>query len=51
LPEGHIWISARSDARNGIPFTANIQPVFTMPHKDRVDGTVRSTKPLVIGPD
>lgn len=51
LPEGHIWISARSDARNGIPFTANIptEEVFTMPHKDRVDGVVRSTKPLSYG--
>jgi aminopeptidase len=51
LPDGHVWISARSDARNGIPFTANIptEEVFTMPHKDRVDGVVRSTKPLSYG--
>ena len=51
LPDGHIWISARSDARNGIAFTANIptEEVFTMPHKDRVDGVVRSTKPLSYG--
>jgi len=51
LPKGHIWISARSDARNGIAFTANIptEEVFTMPHKDRVDGVVRSTKPLSYG--
>jgi len=51
LPDGHLWISARSDARNGIPFTANIptEEVFTMPHKDRVDGVVRSTKPLSYG--
>jgi aminopeptidase len=48
LPKGHIWISARSESRNGILFTANIptEEVFTMPHKDRVDGVVRSTKPL-----
>jgi len=51
LPNGHIWISARSDARNGIAFTANIptEEVFTLPHKDRVDGIVRSTKPLSYG--
>jgi aminopeptidase len=51
LPSGHIWISARSESRNGISFTANIptEEVFTMPHKDRVDGTVRSTKPLSYG--
>jgi aminopeptidase len=51
LPKGHLWISARSDSRNGIPFTANIptEEVFTMPHRDRVDGLVRSTKPLSYG--
>jgi aminopeptidase len=51
LPDGHIWISARSEARNGVAFTANIptEEVFTMPHKDRVNGTVRSTKPLSYG--
>ena len=51
LPDRHLWISARSDARNGIAFTANIptEEVFTMPHKDRVDGIVRSTKPLSYG--
>jgi aminopeptidase len=51
LPNGHLWISARSESRNGIPFTANIptEEVFTMPHKDQVDGVVRSTKPLSYG--
>ena len=51
LPQGHLWISARSESRNGISFTANIptEEVFTMPHKDRVDGVVRSTKPLSYG--
>jgi aminopeptidase len=51
LPPGHVWISARSEARNGVAFTANIptEEVFTLPHKDRVDGTVRSTKPLSYG--
>jgi aminopeptidase len=48
LPAGHIWISARSEARNGIAFTANIptEEVFTIPHRDQVDGIVSSTKPL-----
>jgi aminopeptidase len=51
LPAGHIWISARSESRNGIAFTANIptEEVFTMPHRERVDGVVRSTKPLSYG--
>jgi aminopeptidase len=51
LPDGHVWISARSESRNGIAFTANIptEEVFTMPHRERVDGIVRSTKPLSYG--
>jgi aminopeptidase len=51
LPAGHLWISARSESRNGIAFTANIptEEVFTMPHCERVDGIVRSTKPLSYG--
>lgn len=51
LPEGHIWVSGRSASRNGIPFTANLptEEVFTIAHKDRVDGTVRATKPLSYG--
>ena len=40
LPPGHLWISGRTTSMNGIPFTANLptEEVFTMPHKDRVDG-------------
>ena len=51
LPAGHIWVSGRSASRAGIPFAPNLptEEVFTMPHKDRVDGTVRSTKPLSYG--
>lgn len=51
LPEGHIWVSGRSASRNGIPFTANLptEEVFTIAHKDRVDGIVRASKPLSYG--
>jgi aminopeptidase len=51
LPEGHVWVSGRSASRSGIPFTANLptEEVFTIAHKDRVDGTARSTKPLSYG--
>jgi aminopeptidase len=51
LPEGHIWMSGRSASRNGIPFTANLptEEVFTIAHKDRVDGIVRASKPLSYG--
>ncbi len=51
LPEGHLWIGGRSASAAGIPFAPNLptEEVFTMPHKDRVEGTVRSTKPLSYG--
>jgi aminopeptidase len=51
LPRGHVWVSGRTFSRAGIPFTANVptEEVFTMPHKDRVDGVVRSSKPLSYG--
>ncbi len=51
LPTGHVWVSGQSTTRSGITFTANMptEEVFTMPHKDRVDGTVTSTKPLSYG--
>ena len=51
LPEGHIWMSGRSASRNGIPFTANLptEEVFTIAHRDRVDGIVRASKPLSYG--
>jgi len=48
LPEGHIWLSGRSTSRRGIPFLGNLptEEVYTMAHKDRVEGTVRASKPL-----
>lgn len=49
LPDGHRWLGGRTTSRNGIPCIPNLptEEVFTLPHKDRVDGTVTSTKPLV----
>ena len=51
LPAGHQWVSGRSTSRGGIEFAPNLptEEVFTMPHKDRVDGVVRSSKPLSYG--
>jgi aminopeptidase len=51
LPNGHCWVGGRSASASGIRFAPNLptEEVFTMPHKDRVDGTVRSTKPLSYG--
>ena len=51
LPDGHVWVSGQSTSRHGIAFAPNIptEEVFTMPHKDRVDGVVSSSKPLSYG--
>ena len=51
LVDGHIWKGGASLAKNGVICNPNIpsEEVFTMPHKDRVDGTVSATKPLSYG--
>lgn len=51
LPEGHIWAGAGSINAQGASFMANMptEEVFTVPHKDRIDGYVSSTKPLSYG--
>ncbi|RAU99508.1 aminopeptidase [Paenibacillus sp. YN15] len=48
LPEGHIWKAATSETPDGIVFLPNMptEEIFTMPHKDEVNGTVASTLPL-----
>ncbi|MDF2971845.1 MAG: peptidase [Microvirga sp.] len=48
LADGHEWNGGSTTAKNGLMCNANIptEEVFTTPHKDRVDGTVTSTKPL-----
>ncbi|KQO12417.1 aminopeptidase [Paenibacillus sp. Leaf72] len=48
LPEGHIWLGGAKANAKGVLFNPNMptEEVFTMPHKDGVNGTVRSTKPL-----
>lgn len=48
LAEEHEWHGGASTATNGITCNPNIptEEVFTTPHSARVDGVVRSTKPL-----
>jgi len=45
------WISARFETIDGIRHMPNLpsEEIFTTPDPQRVDGTVRSTKPLVAG--
>jgi aminopeptidase len=51
LPDGHIWHSGSLTSQNGITFVANIptEEVFTMPHKDQINGVVTATMPLSYG--
>lgn len=48
LPDGHIWFGAEAQTPSGITFIPNLptEEVFTLPHKDKVEGMVSSTKPL-----
>jgi aminopeptidase len=48
LADGHLWAGGAEPAKNGITCNPNIptEEVFTTPHRLRVHGTVRSTKPL-----
>ncbi len=51
LAPGHTWVSGQSESQSGISFAPNLptEEVFTMPHKDRVDGILKSSKPLSYG--
>jgi aminopeptidase len=48
LADDHLWGGGAEPAKNGITCNPNIptEEVFTTPHKDRVEGSVTSTKPL-----
>ncbi|WP_421761065.1 aminopeptidase [Devosia sp.] len=48
LADEHRWKGGASEAKNGITCNPNIptEEVFTTPHARRVEGYVRSTKPL-----
>lgn len=51
LPEGHKWISGGEKSKAGVEFVANIptEEIFTMPHREKVNGVVMSSKPLIYG--
>ena len=48
LPEGHFWTGASERSGTGVEFIANLptEEIFTLPHKDRVNGRVYASKPL-----
>jgi len=48
LPDGHIWWSGSGKTLSDISFLANLptEEVYTLPHKNKIEGTVTATKPL-----
>lgn len=48
LPKGHMWITAGLEMNNGTKPAVNIptEEIFTLAHRDQIDGVVTSTKPL-----
>ncbi|MBZ0268846.1 aminopeptidase [bacterium] len=48
LPKNHIWLGGGGQGPDGHTFIANMptEEVFTLPHRERADGTVHSTRPL-----
>ena len=48
LADDHLWAGGGTTAGNGVYCQPNIptEECFTTPHKDRVDGIVRASKPL-----
>lgn len=50
LANPHVWVGGAWPAQNGIPGVPNLptDEVFTAPHRERVNGTVRATKPLSV---
>jgi aminopeptidase len=51
LPQGHLWDSAGMPSQQGIEFIANLptEEVFTLAHRERVEGTVAASRPLSYG--
>lgn len=49
LPEGHIWAGGAEETQSGRVFVANLptEEIYTLPHREGVDGVVVATKPLI----
>ena len=48
FPENNLWMGGSVKTPQGIDFFPNMptEEIFTMPHKDKVNGVVSSTRPL-----
>ncbi|GGC77107.1 aminopeptidase [Thalassobacillus devorans] len=51
IPNNHVFIGGGVIDKNGIPFFPNIptEEIFTAPHKNKVNGKLVGTKPLIYG--
>jgi aminopeptidase len=51
MPDGAIWKSARFKSESGIDYIGNLptEEIFSLPHRQRIDGTIRSSRPLTYG--
>jgi aminopeptidase len=51
LVDGHRWRSGGSVSAAGVPFTGNLptEEIFTLPHRERVNGTIRGQRPATYG--
>jgi len=51
LPKNHVWQGGTEVTLNGIKFIPNIptEEIFTIPHREKTEGVVSSTKPLFYG--
>ena len=49
LADGHKWAGGMEKTLSGTPFNPNMptEEVFTMPHREKVNGTLVATKPFV----
>ena len=48
LPPGHLWMGGSIQTPQGLAFVPNLptEEVFTVPHKERIQGVVTASKPL-----
>ncbi len=48
LPVNHKWLSGETSTKSGHAFIPNLptEEVFSMPHKNKVDGVVKASRPL-----
>ncbi|NTU81760.1 MAG: aminopeptidase [Chloroflexales bacterium] len=51
LADGHLWAGGGSVSERGQAFVPNLptEEIFSLPHRGRVDGVVRSSRPLNYG--